>query len=90
MVGLAVVLYFGYQSRTNYIHHYCAYGAVSEAQLNGCLNHVTTSEVDDRKTPAAIFARSGGDAECGPGAGPLCPSELSTMQLEEEEPPPGQ
>jgi hypothetical protein len=52
------------------VDEYCAYGAVSDAQLDGCRGHVSADEVRSRRTPAAVFAVEVG--ECGEGAGPFC------------------
>ena len=52
------------------VDEYCAYGAVSDAQLDGCTGHVTADEVRSLRTPAAVFAVEEG--ECGEGAGPYC------------------
>lgn len=37
---------------------YCAYGAVSEAQLQGCMDHVTAQDVDALDTNAARYVRA--------------------------------
>lgn len=50
---------------------YCAYGAVSQAQLEGCRDHVTDDDVDARDTNAAQYARGELD-ECLADAGPFC------------------
>ncbi len=52
------------------VDEYCAYGAVSDAQLEGCKSHVTADEVRELRTPAAVFAIEEG--ACGGGAGPFC------------------
>jgi hypothetical protein len=50
---------------------YCHYGAVSEAQLNGCIDHVGTEQIDRLDTNAARYARGELD-ECLADAGPFC------------------
>ena len=54
-----------------YVEDYCAYGAVSQAQLDGCIDHVTPQTVDDYDTNAAEYAR-GELEECLGDAGPFC------------------
>lgn len=53
------------------VSRYCAYGAVSEAQLEGCIDHVTSSEVSELNTNAAKFARGSTD-RCLSDSGPYC------------------
>jgi len=53
------------------VEDYCAYGAVSQAQLDGCIDHVTPQTVDDYDTNAAEYAR-GELEECLGDAGPFC------------------
>ena len=53
------------------VHDYCAYGAVSEAQLEGCETHVDEATVDSYDTNAAQYARGELD-ECLQDAGPFC------------------
>ncbi|HEX8743607.1 MAG TPA: hypothetical protein VF712_10780 [Thermoleophilaceae bacterium] len=50
---------------------YCSYGAVSDAQLDGCVDHVTEDQVDALDTNAARYAR-GELQECLEDAGPFC------------------
>jgi hypothetical protein len=50
---------------------YCRYGAVSEAQLDGCLSHVTEDEVRSRQTHASQYAFGDLD-ECLSDAGRFC------------------
>lgn len=53
------------------IARYCEYGAVSEAQLDGCKDHVEGDQVDRLDTNAARYAR--GDLDrCLADAGPFC------------------
>jgi hypothetical protein len=53
------------------VSDYCSYGAVSEAQLEGCIEHITTREVDGLDTNAARYAR-GELTECLADSGPFC------------------
>lgn len=53
------------------VYDYCAYGAVSEAQLDGCVEHVTPEVVDGYDTNAAEYARGELDS-CLDDAGPFC------------------
>jgi len=53
------------------IADYCAYGAVSEAQLAGCESHVEESDIDELDTNAAEYSRGELD-ECLDDAGPFC------------------
>jgi hypothetical protein len=50
---------------------YCAYGAVSRAQLDGCVDHVTDEDVDGYDTNAAQYARGELD-KCLKDSGPFC------------------
>jgi hypothetical protein len=61
----------GSESEDDVIGDYCAYGAVSHAQLDGCVDHVTTDQVDDLDTNAAEYARGELD-RCLEDAGPFC------------------
>jgi hypothetical protein len=71
------------------IGDYCAYGAVSQAQLDGCKSHVTYDDVTHHETPAARFALDGSvDAVCGAGAGPFCHDVLDRRSSEDQRPPP--
>lgn len=38
------------------VARYCSYGAVSDAQYQGCVDHVTVDDVRSRDTPAARYA----------------------------------
>ena len=60
-----------HDARDNYLRYYCEYGAKSSAQLDGCMEHVTTEDVNKLDTQAARFAR-GETSECGPDSGPYC------------------
>jgi hypothetical protein len=53
---------------------YCAYGAVSEAQLDGCIDHVDESDVERLDTNAAQYGRGELD-KCLSDAGPFCGDE---------------
>lgn len=50
---------------------YCSYGVRSEAQYDGCLDHVTADDVRSRNSEAAKFAK-GTKKTCGSGSGPFC------------------
>ncbi len=52
------------------VDEYCAYGATSDAQLEGCKAHVIADQVRSLRTPAAEFAIEEGI--CGGDAGPFC------------------
>lgn len=53
------------------VAEYCAYGAVSDAQLAGCESHVEESDIDALDTNAAEYSR-GNLNECLDDAGPFC------------------
>jgi hypothetical protein len=53
------------------VSDYCAYGAVSQAQLDGCVDHVGTDDIDRLDTNAARYARGELD-KCLADAGPFC------------------
>ena len=38
------------------IARYCEYGAVSQAQLDGCLDHVTAGRIQQLETPTPLLA----------------------------------
>jgi hypothetical protein len=57
-------------SSTSSVRAYCEYGAVSKAQLDGCITHVTPGEIDRLGTNAARYAR--GETGCRQDAGPFC------------------
>lgn len=63
-------------SSTGELNLYCRYGAVSQAQLEGCLDHVTTKRVDHLKTNAARFAQGQLQA-CLSDSGPFCADALT-------------
>lgn len=60
--------------RSFLVARYCVYGAVSRAQLKGCLDNVSPETVASYSTPAARYAR-GDLIYCGPTAGPFCTFE---------------
>lgn len=47
---------------------YCAFGAKSEAQWRGCVDHVTEAHVEAAESPAARCALDGSDACDGAGS----------------------
>jgi hypothetical protein len=53
------------------VARYCEYGAVSQAQLDGCESHVTADEIDARDTNAARYAK-GKLNSCEADSGPFC------------------
>lgn len=72
-VLVAFSVYSGYNGRDggSYIGDYCGYGAVSQAQLDGCLENVDERRIDRARTEAGRFAR-GELMECGADSGPFC------------------
>jgi len=53
----------GYSARSGgLVADYCAYGAVSRAQLDGCIERVGESDIRKSSTSAARFARRDIDA----------------------------
>ncbi len=69
----ALGVYNGYEGRDggSYIGDYCAYGSVSQAQRNRCIESVSEQDVDEARTEAGRFAR-GETEECGAESGPYC------------------
>lgn len=53
------------------VERYCRYGAVSEAQLEGCRSHVSPDDVRARQTHASQYA-FGDLKDCLSDAGPFC------------------
>jgi hypothetical protein len=53
------------------VERYCSYGAVSESQLQGCIDHVGLGQVDSLDTNAAQYGRLEID-ECLSDGGPFC------------------
>jgi hypothetical protein len=79
----------GWRSRSEgYLHDYCSYGAVSQAQLEGCLDHVNHRQIDRLDTHAARFAREDLSL-CLSDAGPFCETALGWQGVRDEQPPPG-
>jgi hypothetical protein len=85
LVALAIGTFVGINERASgKLRRYCEYGVVSRAQLAGCLDHVTDSQIDRLQTDAARFAR--GDLwQCLSDAGPFCASRLAKMQADQNE-----
>jgi hypothetical protein len=77
LAGLGFGWIEGWDSRDNYIDPYCRYGAKSQAQLDGCLSHVRSGDIDKLHTNAADFARGTID-ECRDDAGPFCAAEAKS------------
>jgi hypothetical protein len=93
MVAVAIALGFGTygiltvrDSSRQVVADYCAYGAVSQAQLDGCKDHVGFSDVEEANTPAARFALRSVEEECGSGSGPFCEAVSQRRWLEEAQP----
>jgi ABC-type Fe3+-siderophore transport system permease subunit len=88
---LVTAVTVGHNSRQpgGHLYSYCAYGAVSRAQLQGCLDHVKDRSIDDMTTNAADFANRRLD-ECLADAGPFCEQARYARELADEAPPPGQ
>lgn len=63
-------------ANTDVVERYCTYGSVSRAQLDGCVSHVTESEVRSYTTNAANYAR--GESTCYADAGPFCEGKRSS------------
>jgi hypothetical protein len=77
LIGLGFGLETGHNSRQGggHLYSYCIYGAVSRAQLHGCLDHVKDRSIDGRETNAARFA-NGSLHRCLGDAGPFCEQAL--------------
>ncbi len=58
-------------ARNHYVRPYCLYGAKSQAQLDGCMSHVTNDDINNLDTQAARFGR-GDTSNCLADAGPFC------------------
>lgn len=69
--AVAMLLATACSSDGELIGRYCEYGAVSAAQLTGCIDHVTFEDVDRLDTNAARYARGEIDV-CLADAGPFC------------------
>ena len=75
---------FGQEQRyQGTLYDYCAYGAVSQAQLTGCLDHVTTDRISQLNTDAARFAQ-GALSQCLADAGPFCAAAANQEQLQNQ------
>src|SRR5215208_4729030 len=51
--GLGFGWFEGWDNRDNYIDPYCRYGAKSQAELDSCLAHVSSDDIDELQTNAA-------------------------------------
>ncbi len=77
LAALAIGVFAGDDARENgALNDYCRYGAVSNAQLQGCLDHVTTDRINELHTNAARFA-TGGLESCLGDSGPFCAAALT-------------
>jgi hypothetical protein len=86
LVALVIGAYAGISERSaGKLRKYCEYGAVSKAQLAGCLDHVTDSQINRLQTDAAQFAR-GQLWTCLSDAGPFCARRLASMEQAQNEP----
>lgn len=72
----AMFIYASYGSAQSKIRDYCGYGVRSEAQFDGCANHVHIGDFEHSRTNAARFA-IGDLNECLADSGPLCAKYLS-------------
>jgi hypothetical protein len=61
----------------------------SQAQLDECVNHVSSDYIDKHETDATRFAR-GGPQDCLADAGPFCDARKRFIEEEEEAPRPGE
>jgi hypothetical protein len=78
LAAALVGAYGGEQNRSGpdgQLNLYCRYGAVSSAQLDGCLDHVRVSDIPGLHTDAARFAE-GRLRACLADAGPFCAHAL--------------
>jgi hypothetical protein len=63
-LAIAAMLFIGCgdsMTDADRVEAYCAYGAKSETQWRGCVDHVTIEQVRGYDTRAADFALNGGD-----------------------------
>ena len=67
----------GLDARDHELGSYCRYGAQNKAELDRCMSHVTTDDIDELDTHAADFGR-GVTSECGPDSGPYCAEEAKS------------
>jgi hypothetical protein len=70
---------------TGELHDYCYYGSVSDAEVTGCLSHVTTAHIDQLDTNAARFAK-GDINRCLDDAGPYCAQALDERNNPPDDP----
>jgi hypothetical protein len=83
-----LLVYSGYASRDGgLIADYCAYGAVSKAQLDGCIEHVDEDEILGRNTNAARFARRDIEDCFIEDSGPFCLDYLNRRLLNDQREP---
>jgi len=89
---VAIVLVFaGYgafdahNARDNYVRPYCLYGAQSQAQLDGCMSHVTSEDINALDTQAATFA-AGQTSDCLDDSGPFCEQAAQWNSLDPNDP----
>jgi len=96
LIPIAVVLAFGVfegafvgaqDHEHGYIADYCKYGAVSQAQLDGCRRHVDSRDIENLDTDAARFARRDLD-DCLSDSGPYCYDALAWRLAKDQEPAP--
>jgi hypothetical protein len=71
VLGIVFGLVAGLDARDHELGSYCKYGAKNHAELERCMSHVTTDDIDKLDTHAARFAR-GVTSECGADSGPYC------------------
>ncbi len=78
VVGTFVWVAYGFINlapyNSNIVQRYCEYGAVSNAQLDGCIDHVTENDVRERDTPAARYALHN-LSDCLEDSGPFCKTD---------------
>lgn len=72
LLAAALSGWFGwYAPRVEAVERYCRYGAVSQAQYDGCVDHVSYDQVQRRNSSAGRYGR-GNLHGCLEDAGPLC------------------
>jgi hypothetical protein len=78
ILAVLTVLFFGglllyviHGEETDAVTRYCEYGAISEAQLNGCKDHVDADYVRSHHTNAARYGQ-GVLTDCLADSGPFC------------------
>lgn len=87
LIGLLMALAFatalGIENRSGgMLRDYCDYGAVSRAEVQGCLDHVTDAQIQRLNTDAARFAQGNLDT-CLGDAGPYCANRAASRQAAE-------